>query len=77
MHGNRLMYVAVKALIDKDGEVLVLKDPNLPADGLDYPGGKISEKEFEIEAPLKREVIEECGLEIELGPPCSRLASQI
>ncbi|MDP3880605.1 MAG: NUDIX domain-containing protein [bacterium] len=69
MHGNRLMYVALKALIEKDGEVLVLKDPNLPADGLDYPGGKISEDEFDIETPLRREVKEECGLEIEIGRP--------
>jgi len=58
--------VGQKAFINKDGEVLVLNDPVL---GLDFPGGKIQEGETNFTDSLKREVLEETGLRIEVGEP--------
>jgi 8-oxo-dGTP pyrophosphatase MutT (NUDIX family) len=68
MRNDALLCVAQKALIDKDGEVLVLNDPLL---GLDLPGGKIQEEEIDLTGALKREVKEETGIEIEVGEPFS------
>lgn len=59
-------FIAQKAFIEKDGNVLVLHDP---VEGLDFPGGKIQEGEEDIIASLKREVSEETGLSIEVGRP--------
>ncbi len=64
--------VGQKAFIEKDGMVLVLGDPK---EGLDFPGGKIQEGEARdgdassLAEPLKREVREETGLEIEVDDP--------
>lgn len=65
-----------KALIEKDGKVLVVFDPVF---GFDFPGGKIQEDELrpglaaggalDLLNSLKREVKEETGLEIEVLNP--------
>ncbi len=64
MAQDGLFYVGQKAVIDKDGEVLVLTDHSA---GLDMPGGKIKEGETDFIEELKREVREETGLEIKTG----------
>src|SRR4030042_4668310 len=69
MAEDKLFYVGQKAFINKNDEVLVLFDPIL---GLDYPGGKIQEGETNFDVALKREVMEETGLEIEVGDPFAR-----
>ncbi len=65
-----LFYVGQKALIEKDGKVLIVFDPIF---GLDFPGGKIQEDEIQkpgdLELSLKREVREETGFEIEVKNP--------
>ncbi len=66
MTSDQLLFVGQKAFIDKDGEILVLTDPQL---GVDLPGGKIKEGELNLAEALKREVKEETGLEIEIGKP--------
>ena len=63
MANDQLLFVGQKAFIDKDGEILVLTDPQL---GVDLPGGKIKEGELDLVEALKREVKEETGLEIEI-----------
>lgn len=83
MKEDSLFYVGQKAFIEKDGQVLVLGDP---IEGLDYPGGKIQEGEFDLVESLKREVREETSLEILVGeafatwtnifPPQHRLAGK-
>jgi 8-oxo-dGTP pyrophosphatase MutT (NUDIX family) len=64
--------VGQKAFIKKDGKVLVMWNKY----GLDFPGGRIMETEImgknrneSLVESLKREVIEETGLEIEVGEP--------
>ena len=65
-------YVGQKAFIARDGQVLILNDPEY---GLDFPGGKIQLGEAKEGDPsslagaLQREVREETGLEIEVGNP--------
>lgn len=66
MKPDELFYISQKALILKDGEVLVLNDP---IEGLDYPGGKIQEGETDLAESLKREVREEVNLEVNVGEP--------
>lgn len=72
MKEDALFCVGQKAFIEKDGKVLVLFDP---VEGLDFPGGKIQEGEAKdadassLVASLKREVIEETGLKIEVLDP--------
>ena len=70
MANEALFYVGQKALIEKDGKVLVLSDPLF---GLDFAGGKIQEGEIkerdDLMISLKREVKEECGLEIKVSDP--------
>lgn len=63
---DQLIYVGQKAFIGRDGEVLIIRDPNI---GIDFPGGKIKEGETDIVVSLKREVREETSLEIEVGDP--------
>ncbi len=64
---DALFYVSQKAFIrDGDGRVLTLNDPNF---GLDFPGGKLQDGETDLAAALRREVMEETALEIEVGPP--------
>ena len=52
-------HIGIKAVIQQEGRVLVLKDPRF--NGVDLPGGKIDEGEG-IEQALKRELWEELGL---------------
>lgn len=66
MEGEQLFYVVQKAFIKKGNEILVLNDPR---EGLDYPGGKIQKGEKDWEVALKREVLEETGLEICIKKP--------
>lgn len=69
---DALFWVGQKAFIEKDGKLLVLHDPK---EGLDFPGGKIQEGEavsgdyLSLVSALKREVLEEVGLAIEVGEP--------
>ncbi len=65
------MYVGQKAFINKEGKVLVLRDPNFVTEGqtgLDIPGGKYRWAE-DLTEELKREVMEETSLEITVGRP--------
>ncbi len=65
------VYFGQKAFIEKNGKVLVLRDPlALVAgqSGLDFPGGKYRWTES-LEDGLRREVKEETSLEIEIGKP--------
>lgn len=68
MAEDQLFYVGLKALIEKDGEVLVMHDPNM---GIDLPGGKIQQGETDFSEVLHREVEEETGLKIEILNPLS------
>ncbi len=67
MPEDKQFYVGQKAIIEKDGEVLVLFESTEA--NLDYPGGKIQEGELDFAEALKREVREEANLEIEVGAP--------
>jgi 8-oxo-dGTP pyrophosphatase MutT (NUDIX family) len=58
-------YVGQKAVIERDGKVLVLFSRGL----VDLPGGKVQEGETDLVAALRREVREETSLEIEVGEP--------
>ncbi|HEX5368834.1 MAG TPA: NUDIX domain-containing protein [Dehalococcoidia bacterium] len=62
----RMFQVSQKALIDRDGAVLVVY---FPSGGLDFPGGRVDEGEHDLVASLKREVREETRLEVDVGPP--------
>jgi 8-oxo-dGTP diphosphatase len=67
------LFVAVKALIERDGKVLVLRESaehptNTHAGEYDLPGGRIEPGEH-LEDALLREVKEETGLDIEIGAP--------
>jgi len=64
MNKDQPFYVGQKAFINKNGEVLIL---TLPNGWLDFPGGKIQEGEIDFDAAIKREVLEETGLKIEVG----------
>jgi 8-oxo-dGTP diphosphatase len=68
---NKPLGVAVKAIIRKNGRILLLQ--RSPYSGFDpglweFPGGKIEYGENLTEA-LKREVMEEAGLLIRVGQP--------
>ena len=66
MEQDETFYVAQKAFIRKGDEVLVLSDP---IEGLDYPGGKVQIGEIDLKDSLKREVLEETNIKIEVGRP--------
>lgn len=61
---SKLFHIGIKAVILKDGKVLVLKDTR-KYEGFDLPGGKIDQDES-IEQALKRELGEELGEELGL-----------
>ena len=67
--GRSLRVVA--ALVYRDGKILFTqrqKGKHLPA-LWEFPGGKVEQGETDEEA-LKRELLEEVGVEIEMGPCC-------
>jgi 8-oxo-dGTP diphosphatase len=69
----REVYVAVKALIIRDGKILIIKrssKEDVYKNEWDLPGGKLEFGEHPIDG-LKREVKEETGLEIEVIKPIS------
>lgn len=70
MKEDALFCVGQKAFIEKDGKLLILMEEC--HEGLDFPGGKIQEGEFDFDKELKREVREETGLEIKVGKPFFR-----
>ncbi len=62
---DQIFYVGQKALITRDNKVLVLyRDEQTP----DLPGGKVQVGEFDLASSLQREVKEETGLTIDVGP---------
>ena len=65
MNPDQEFYVGQKAFIEKDGKVLVI----FYSGGVDFPGGKIQIGESSTIDSLKREVLEESNLEIEVGKP--------
>lgn len=58
--------VGQKALIEKDGKILVLNDP---LRGLDFPGGKVQVGEVNLKGSLHREIKEETKIEVEIMDP--------
>lgn len=70
---KRLFEVPAKAAVLKDGKVLILKRASgqiRSADMYDFPGGAVERGE-KITDGLKREIKEETGLEVEIGPAIS------
>ncbi len=65
-HKNFVGEVALKALIEKEGKVLISKDNT--SDKWDLPGGRMQEGESPQEG-LAREVLEEIGVYVEIGRP--------
>ncbi len=66
MAEDQLFYVGLKAVIEKEGKVLLLNDPEM---GVDLPGGKIQIGETDFLEVLDREINEESGLKTKiLGP---------
>jgi len=64
---DRLLYVGQKAIINKEGKILILHDPVI--DAIDIPGGKVQEGENDFPSALKREVKEETSLTIDIIRP--------
>jgi 8-oxo-dGTP diphosphatase len=65
--------VATKALIERDGKILVVRESSAYQDGVnagkyDVVGGRITPGE-KLEDALRREVKEETELDIEIGSP--------
>ncbi len=60
------LYIGQKAIIEKDGKVLILIDPIL---GADLPGGKIQVGETDFTKALQREIREETGMEVTVQQP--------
>lgn len=65
--------IATKALIVKDGKILILREAATYGDGTQrgryhLPGGRVEMGEY-FEDALKREVMEETGLTVEIGQP--------
>lgn len=63
--------VAIKAIIEKDDKILILKrssEEEVYTELWDIPGGKMEFGEKPLEA-IKREVLEEANIEIEVGEP--------
>lgn len=62
-------YIVTAGVILKQGQVLIAKRP---ADGLlgglwEFPGGKLQKEDTDLAACLSREIMEELGVQIEVG----------
>ena len=70
MTSKPLVLVAAAALVDAEGRVLIAKRPRgKPLEGLwEFPGGKVEAGES-ILAALKREFVEELGIEVLSAEP--------
>ncbi|MFY9188818.1 MAG: NUDIX hydrolase [bacterium] len=67
--------VGVGAVIVRGNSILLIQRGKPPAQGLwSLPGGKVELGET-LEAALRREIKEECNLDIEVGPPIAVLDS--
>lgn len=67
------LFFALKAFIERDGKILVIRESGKYADGtnqgsFDVPGGRLQPGEKFDEA-LRREVKEETGLDVDIGAP--------
>ena len=67
------LFVATKALIVREGKVLVVRESSQYTDGTqvglyDTPGGRMQPGQ-KLDESLLREVMEETGLNIEIGSP--------
>ena len=74
MAGNEITQrIALKAVIAKNGKLLVLREASTYEDGSNtgwyhFPGGRLNPGEPFMDG-LRREVIEETGLQIKVGEP--------
>lgn len=67
------LFVALKAFIERDGKILILRESGSYVDSTqtgkyDVPGGRLQPGEH-FQEGLKREVKEETGLDVEFGTP--------
>lgn len=67
------LFIATKTIIAHDGKILILREAGSYTEGTntgryDLPGGRLKPGEHFKEA-LKREVVEETGLSIQIGNP--------
>ncbi len=62
-------YIVTAAVIQKDGLVLIQRRPQkgLLAGLWEFPGGKLEDTDASLPACLRREILEEIGVEIEVG----------
>jgi len=58
--------VAQKIILEKDGKVLIVRDPREKQNLWEIPGGRLHENEKPADG-LRRELLEELGAEVELG----------
>lgn len=70
MAEDKLLFVGQKALIEKDGKVLILIDSKKR---LDFPGGKIQITDTSADQALLREIQEEIQLDVVIGRPYTRM----
>lgn len=73
IHMEPKLFVATKAFINYRGKILILRESNTYQDGTqtakyDVAGGRLTPGEKFDEA-LKREILEETGLDVEIGKP--------
>jgi len=70
MNQDVLYYVSLKGLINKNGKILLLRDPNMEYEKqIELPGGKMQSGETDFHKTLLREIKEETGLKVTIGKP--------